>query len=554
MKFSSNGAKSVTLEAFEASPSSKAVLAAESALLWDFPGRAVEVPVDEFVEASDSLATFLEQANREASANLVARVSKANASVVEIRDTTDPALITQMLLSLFEAVGSSVDVEKFRKRVRDDVSIHDAEYPWRRVPFWLVLRVATQRHLCLSRGDETGRACYKFLICTMIAQLLEECVDKLAPELTLILRAKLCRRLAKLETEKTQCKTISAVYESLFHSLGPTFESIIISATQNVESVWANFKKEITKNIPPLPLRVEDSATQLSLPNSRKYLNGLLNMSRKKKAHHPFQLPADHDIMAQKNSVTNEVFKLVKLENKIEDEEKSTPKSQMACQARCEQLASTLGDYLTFVGTKFNTNPEQMSLILLNLFDLWISLDHFAIEACPLLSEYHPIFHPELLDPLQLPHLSQMRRLRHIQEYLRDRCSNCRFAKKTILSEPNEDCFAARYVNDLKESSSAVSMRQLLQRIMKASNESKKKKSSEWESIRQKYYNLSTKITSTPCVCTKNRDGSFNSKKCERCLDKCSQKRLKIKVHEDFLPVLVFIKLLWSLSLKCRAI
>ncbi|MAD87212.1 MAG: hypothetical protein CL912_29995 [Deltaproteobacteria bacterium] len=52
-----------------------------------------------------------------------ARSAKANMSVIEARDTTDPALVTQMLMPLLEAVGSPVNVPRLRKRVRDDVNI-----------------------------------------------------------------------------------------------------------------------------------------------------------------------------------------------------------------------------------------------------------------------------------------------------------------------------------------------------------------------------------------------------------------------------------------------
>ena len=245
----------VIFEAFEASPSSADVLAAENALQWDFPGRAAEIPLDEFFKESfqESLATFLEQASMESVNRFEARSAKAKASVIETRDTTDPALVTQMLMPLLEALGSSIDVPRLRKRVRDDVNIQNAELPWRRLPFWLVLRVATQRQLCLALGDETGRACYKFLICTVLAQLLDDCTGQLAPELTIMLTAKLCRRLAKLEIDKARVCSASAVYKQLFDSIGPLFKGIIKKVTEQVESAWAHFKRTITRPVPKLP-------------------------------------------------------------------------------------------------------------------------------------------------------------------------------------------------------------------------------------------------------------------------------------------------------------
>ncbi|KAI6082658.1 hypothetical protein F4821DRAFT_207516 [Hypoxylon rubiginosum] len=44
---------------------------------------------------------------------------------------------------------------------------------------------------------------YSFL-CILLAELLQETAGKLSPELVIALRAKLCRRMAKLETEKGQ--------------------------------------------------------------------------------------------------------------------------------------------------------------------------------------------------------------------------------------------------------------------------------------------------------------------------------------------------------------
>lgn len=535
MEFSSNGEKFVTLEAFEASPSSEAVLAAEGALLWDFPGRAVEIPYNEFVKASDSLALFLDQANSQTLSDLTARASKARVSVVEARDTADPALITQMLLPLFEAVGSTADIDRFRKRIRDDVSHDRAEFPWRRSSLWLILRVATQRQLSLSQGQEDGRACYKFLMCTLFAQFLEDCASDLTPELTMMIQAKLCHRIAKLEIEKTQCSTASSIYESMFDSLGPAFESVIANVSHQMESVWATFKKSITKSIPLLPCRADTSATRLSLPNSGKYLDDLLALSRMPQVNNSSQPPSADDIKSQRTPFVTKIFKLVEFETKIKNLDKLTPRSSQACEARCVTFAATINDYFALIGTELDDNPEQMSLVILNLFDLWIALDQCAIQACPLLSEYHPIFHPGLLDVLQLASISQMQRLRRIQEYLRTRCQNCRYATQTILSEINKKSFAVCYVRDSKMLSSAASMRELLRRIQEASESSRERKSSEWKAMRQKYDTLNNEIASLTCVCTTDSNG--NRKRCKRCLGLRQRKKFKIKVHEDFLPV-----------------
>ena len=130
-----NGNHQVLFETFEASPTTTAVLAAPRALEWDFPGRSCRLSLEAFQDPSFqlSLATFLEQASMESLNSLSAQITKAGISVAEERDTSDPALITQMLMSILEAVGEARQPNLLRKHVRDDVNMVDARSEERRV-------------------------------------------------------------------------------------------------------------------------------------------------------------------------------------------------------------------------------------------------------------------------------------------------------------------------------------------------------------------------------------------------------------------------------------
>jgi len=509
------------------------VLAAENALQWDFPGRAVEITFQEFLNESfqESLATFLEQASMESLKRFEARSAKAKVSVIEARDTTDPALVTQMLMPLLEALGSSVEVPRLRKRVRDDVNIQNAEFPWRRLPFWLILRVAIQRQLILALGNEPGRACYKFFICTVLAQLLEDCAGLLAPELTVMLRAKLCRRLAKLEMDKTRAYSAAAVYNRLFDSIGPMLKGIIKKATDQVNAAWINFKTTIARPIPALPSRADEQALRLSLPNSEGYLNNLLALppSQRRGLESLIVPPSGDGTMEQVTKFTDHYFSLARLEKGIE-ERTIPPDSVENYQARCVQLAESIVDVFTAVGDAYASNPEQMSIFILNLFDLWVEMDECAVKACPLLWDYAPVFSPELLDVLHLSTLSSMQRLQDIQSHLRSRCGNCRFACKTIFSEIDGNCFAARYLEQ------SAPLRTLQQQIEEASSKSRENKQSEWNDACQEYNDLSQKISSGTCICSTNHDGSRNIKGCDKCWHWRCRNRMKIDIHEDFLP------------------
>jgi len=248
----------VVFETFEVSPCSEAVLAAEGALQWDFPGRAAQISLTTFSDPSfrETLSTFLEQASTETLDRFAAVSRKAGASIAEVRDSANPALISQMLLPLLEAIGSSAKVPTLRKRVRDDINLDKAELPWRRVPYWLVLRVAVQRHLCLALGNDQGRLCYKFLICTLLSGLLTDCASQLDPESTVLLRSKQARRLAKLEMERAEASPEHrASYQQLFESTSSFFRSAIRAATYQVERRWSRYRAEIKPNIPDFRFR-----------------------------------------------------------------------------------------------------------------------------------------------------------------------------------------------------------------------------------------------------------------------------------------------------------
>jgi hypothetical protein len=142
---------------------------------------------------------------------------------------------------------------------------------------------------------------------------------------------------------------------------------------------------------------------------------------------------------------TDLYFNLAKLESEIEAQLPPPSPSTASYQARCVEQAKTMSHLFTAVGGAYDSNPEQISTFILNLFGLWVRMDECAVKACPLLLDYHPVFSPELLDVLHLPTLSDMQRLQDIQKYLLGRCRGCG-SQKTIFSEPDKNCFAAKYL------------------------------------------------------------------------------------------------------------
>ncbi|EQL03900.1 hypothetical protein OCS_00393 [Ophiocordyceps sinensis CO18] len=535
----------VIIEVFETSPSAKHVLESDNALEWDFPGRAAQIPLDVFRQPSfqDNLSRFLEQAAQEPLHRFAARAIKAGAAPVESRDTTDPGLLTQFLMPILEATGQSVDTPKLRKRVRDDVNIYKGEYPWRRDPSWLALRVAVQRQLCLSMGNENGRTSYKFLICAVLAQLLKDCVGKLSPDMTLVLRAKLCRRLAKLEQEKSKAsKAARGVYQALFDTVGAQCDGIIAEVSLQIENAWDNFKRSTTRRIPLLPSRAKEPSLYLSLPRSGEFLQTLLqqpptntaNGNRMDLSLPPLEKTAIHE----PSQLASRYFKLADLESSaLQQSSLTSGASRQACQDGCVAMAKSLCRLLAISAFKsYISKPDQMSIFILKVFELWVEMDRFAVTACPLLDDYHPLFPAEALDVLHLAELSAMNRLRHVQGYLRKRRDNCNraaYPSENILGEPSSNCFAARYMH---EDENGGSLQHLLDVIERHSEAARDVKILEWKKACREYDSLSEAISSGTCACTFDADGSLNVHGCKKCYQKRVRKRMVISAHEAFLP------------------
>ena len=530
----SNGIETVIFEAFEASPRSEDVLAAENALLWEFPGRAAEIEMNVFLDPSfqESLAEFLEKSSSERLARFAATSMKAGASLVEERDTGDPAIVTQFLMPVLEALGDAAAVPVLRKRVRDDVHMENPGLPWRRLPFWLVVRVATQRQLCLGNESEAGRACYKFLVSTLLAEFLEECEGRLAHESVIRLRNKLCRRLAKLEMEKKSSTNVST-YEDMFTVTASMFQDVIGRITNNVEAAWVSYRRSICKPVPQLPQKADESSLRLTLPNSGATLENMLRRNSMppitSKPVGPTKIALSKEA-SEVHGFNRRYFNLAKFEKTVDEERLPTLLGTEECQDWCQKMAAMIDDVFHKVGDAYESIPEQMSIFILTVFDLWVRMDRCALLACPLLGEYHPVFSPELLDALQLPSPASMLRLQLVQTYLRKRIMQCRFKSATILSRWNEDSFVLHYLQQ------STKLKRLEERIQRDSKRSLQSKTDEWTSECGKYDELSQKISEGTCVCTFNADGSRNVKGCKKCWRWRTRKRMSIGIHEDYLP------------------
>ncbi|PHH81296.1 hypothetical protein CDD82_1095 [Ophiocordyceps australis] len=506
---------------------------------WIFPGSAVEVPFTTFRDESftNNLALFIQKASEETLSRFSARAIKSGSSIIENRDPPHPGLISQFLMALLGAVGNFVEVPELRKRVRDDINFGKGEMPWRRCPSWLVLRVAMQRQLGLVLGQDLGRAAYKLVICAILEQLLDACAGVLSPELTIMLKAKLCRRLAKLERLREQSpELLSSFLEQAFSAVATKSQRTVEKATNQVETAWKQYKVSITRTIPHLPCRANDDALRLSLHNSQHHLQQLLKQPFKNTRHAPCENPyVKDDTEDQMRNLAKFSSQLETLEARLHMQilDDEFPESQQKLELRCISFCDSIYDLFTLVDDAFLGKPDQMSLLILRLLELWVQLDKSACKICPLLFDYSILFRPEALDVLHLARISEMQRLQTVQLYLSERQQRCGASANSIYSEPSLGSFAVRY---LDESEDGPRLCTLLDRISAASQRAQNSKDAEWKQLCREYDSLTDKIASATCLCTIQQDGQRDVRGCNKCWYWRCRKRMTISAHEDYLP------------------
>ncbi|KAF4338326.1 very large low complexity [Fusarium beomiforme] len=531
---------SVIFEEFQTAAPVSDVLKTEHALTWDFPSRAITVRLEDFNSQSflKNLSQFLEQACSQAFDKFAARASKGGQSVVETRDCPSPALISEILMSLLEGLGSPVHVCRLRKRVRDDVVLGTSEIPWRRSPYWLVLRITLGRILSTMLDDvheAMGRVYYKFIVCAVLANLLKDCVESLHPEMTLMLQAKLCRRLAKLESEKmSTTASLRAVYDEFFAASSGYFEAIVSDARARVAGMWEEHKRGVIRQIPILPFRASEKDLVLKLFNSHSFLLRLLSQNLK-----PARRVVSVDLSSLNEGTVSQINQLASKYSALVDCEEnmaidSSRLSSSSSEKRCEQLAMNIENFIQTVGDAYVDNSLLMSRYLLQLFELWKRMDMEATTLCPLLKDFHPVFTPNSLDVLCLQTRYEMERLSDIQQYIESRINALDGNHGTIFYDPTKiSSFPARFVYSTQSGERLVVLGDQIDIV---SQRSRSQKQSELANLTQQYDELTQAIQSRNCTCTRLPDGSKDVRGCTKCWKWRCRKRLKINAHEDLLP------------------
>lgn len=540
------------VETFEASPPAAEVLAAEKALQWDFPSCAVSVPSAVFEEASFQacLAEFLEKASVEPVKNFAAVTFKARSNAFESRDTATPAVVGQLLMALLEANGRKRRATLTRKRVHDDVCWGDgAENPWRRSPTWLILRVGIQRSLCFLLGGQIGLLHYKFFICFVLSSISKEvCVKgSFPPDRIAFARTKLARRVAKLQQQKgMSTPQVFETIDSLLSNYGKEFTNTLRTLNDRLSQDWSQVRSRATKQISPLPRRADPNDTTLSLYHSQAILHKILGEAlfgrppvdvhleeryRKSSQYSTWAIMESHDVLS-----VSDYLRLADFERTLRSDVRK-PYGRVVhkdLDQSCVDLQHKMQHYQRFAALAYKSDPENLSLMLITLLEIWRAIDSIALMLYPLLADYEPEFPRDLLYSLHAAQLSDLRQVQDIENYLESRRIVAKPTCPSIFLDVLPQSFAVRYFDQSED------MQQLAARIEAADERAKAQKEEEWTQKCFEYEAVMKQAAETTCLFIEDAYNPLRRQHDDRrCLKHHLERRgarMRIQVHEAVLP------------------
>lgn len=418
-------ADDIVVEAFELLAPNKDVMSCQGRLLRKFPDCAVAVDRAVVFDSQflDEFSRILCQLELEACPLARPQTTKSGKQFDEERDTDSPFLVTGWVISTLAGLGRSVRLQQVSKRSREQVSWDSARLPFHRSPTWLLLRVALR--LVLDRRPSQGApySLYKALTAFHHARLLGQARTLgLKSELRFIMEAKIARRILKLDLQQNPpwLQDIRDIIAADHDELQKRWEA----AQKDGHAVHASCLKHLQFQ-PDTNLRLEKLTEHLAWSRSRTLGSQGANGPGDKST--TFMFPP-RDFPTFPSGATMQWVDLVELENWIESNLSFWVASRLQnndsvadIERDLEMLQKIMHHYQAKASGAYVGNPESLSLMYLNLMDLWVALDKVAGKAIPLLLDYDPGFPPGFLHSLILPTRTQMTRLRNIELYLSDR-------------------------------------------------------------------------------------------------------------------------------------
>ena len=402
--------------------------------------------------------------------------------------------------------------------------------------------------LYLQLGGEVGFIHYKFFMSYVLSQLCDEVRNCKSMQLESLgfLRTKLSRRLAKLENERAQSQAmVCQAFDELFDSFILYFRHILKAANEKLEAAWSAARIKSCKMVQALPERADPDSLVLALRNSGQFLRSILSeklqpqapvnihfQCRSRKINFWGAMP--EQAFHHSDQKVELYLSLADFEVWVELELPKFKTVEAPSDMQCLRLAEKIHRYQDAAITSYSKSPEQSSMMLLTILELWVALDEFCIQLIPLLKDYAPGLKTDLLNVLQLPRLEDMSRLRKVEDYLAQRRKESKRDLPTIFTDPTRRCFAAEYFDQ------SESMKALHNDIKRQGELARDAKEREWLNKCAEYENVVKQISEETCLFTTSKSNPFikmhEEGSCQRCYLQRVARRMRIQVHEFPLP------------------
>ena len=514
----------VLFEVFEVLPPISAVMKAEGKLLCSYPGPAIQIAAEIFADKYflRELSSFLVQMDVDC---LDSTPATFKGHSLLAYDSVHPRYISELLVGILSGCGRPAAVDRFTKRIGDEVLSDTGHKPWRRSPLWLILRVTLQSSLRSSN-------LYKHFILFFHVHLLRYGIRQDFPsELLHIMRAKMARRFSKLAADVKR-----HIYQFVHDSARDT-EALLSKrwiAFQEIETIHSTWQlKELDF--------VADS--NISLVKSYEYLaNSLLPASKgfKNRRFTPSYTPRlynKHDFAQFTNGRLGKVLAndphiaVADFEQSVEMHLETWVTASTNNDKSFDVIASCIEQYVSRARRPYEDNPEDNSVMILTIMDLWVALDSFAIQACPLLKQYSPEIPSNFLHCLLLHRSAALKRALRIEDYLYRRHQEALEATSIFSNNVDDSCFALKYFRTSKN------LQRLYDTISTYARRKQAAKRAKLGSLNKKSIFILRKASKMDHKQSKDKFGrGTHSASCKKCKLESRAKALTIRVHEWPLP------------------
>ena len=456
------------------------------------------------------------------------KLKDLRASLRGEKNSSSPKLVTELLMAILAANGNLIDPERIHKRIRDDVCSSSTAPPWRRSPFWLVLKVGLPTSLTRLFPNDECHAQYKNFMCFLVAKICRVgCTQTLPPDDIHVIMSKVARKVLKLGL-------------LAFDTVLTEVQEICRQGKQYLDHGWklAQEHDNSQRDVPEICSSEVGSTVRLN--NSSKYLASRIAQCDDYRIKEAFTPSCSARIpVGQSELPASDILSIhsADLPLALMDFERWVCLDLEHVEIPCTKdsaktLSRLIESYITLSKKAYLEMSEQLSIMLLTVLELLVVLDKLVLEKYPLLAECPLDLQTTILEPCILAKLGQMERLSKIENYLDSRHCAANAQNPSVFSDTTERSFGVRYYDQ------STAHQALRSRIEEDAKKERSEKKREWEKLNDQYNSLSRQATELAHSTQGDDQGRqhYCVYDCQKCAIERQMASMKIMKHEWPLP------------------